>query len=213
MFEIMPLILIEVHSSLCFNRTRCHKKPLFASATSGTAVGEQRGMTTWNLGASVKFGDARVSGMIMNRRKPNPVLKFDGDSVALADLTPLLTTLAARQSPSSFQEADLVLGQAGEADRRIYHLGLAYRLGAGTLTLSFNRADDRGAAYNADVNHYSVGYFYDLSKRTTFYGVAALADNKNKARMGLGAAGYSGGFTRTFGQDYRVIQMGVGHLF
>jgi predicted porin len=187
--------------------------PKFASATSGAVVDSQRGMTTWNLGASVKFGDARVFGMVMNRRNSNPVLKFDGDSVAPGDLAGLGTTLRERRELLSFQDADLVVGQAGETNMRIYHLGLAYRIGAATVTAAYNRADDKRAAYNADVNHYSLGYFYDLSRRTTVYGVAALADNKNKARMGLGAAGYSGGFTRSFGQDSRVVQVGIRHIF
>jgi predicted porin len=187
--------------------------PQFASATSGAVVDAQRGMTTWNLGASVKFGDARVFGMVMQRRNPHPVLKLDGDSVAPGDVAGLLATLSARQSLLSFQDADLVVGQAGETNMRLYHLGLAYRLGAGTVAAAYNRADDKRTAYNADVHHYSLGYFYDLSRRTTIYSVVALADNKNKARMGLGAAGYSGGFTRTFGQDSRAIQMGVRHIF
>lgn len=189
-----------------YNRNNTYR---FADATSATVVGSQQGLSTLNLGGSVRFGDWRVFAMAMQRKNDHPVARVSANGVSSAEAL----ALSRRAALLSFQDADLVVGQAEVIDMRVYHLGTAYRLGAGTVTLGFNHADDRRAAYNANVNHYSAGYFYDLSKRTTLYGVGALADNQNKARMGLGGSGYSGGFTNSFGQNSRVIQLGIRHLF
>lgn len=183
----------------------------FESPTSGTVVGAQKGLRTLNLGGSVRWGDARFFAMYMKRKNDNPIAVISANGGTTAAYVG--STLTNRSALLSFQDADLVVGQAEVTNMQAYHLGVAYRIGAGTVTVGFNRADDRRPAYNADVNHYSLGYFHDLSRRTTLYGVYALADNKNKARMGLGGAGYSGGFTNNFGKDSQVLQLGIRHVF
>jgi predicted porin len=164
-----------------------------------------KGLETLNAGASVKLGSFRIYGEVMTRKNDNPIfvgLPTPATSALFATLQPLL----------SYQDADLVSGQAGATDMRIFHLSAGYQLGNGTLTASATRADDR-RTINADVDHYSLGYFHELSKRTTLYTVYALANNKGAARMGIGSAGFSGGFTPNTGDTAKVLQTGIRHIF
>lgn len=164
-----------------------------------------KGLETLNVGGSVKLGDFRLYGEVMTRKNDNPIfvgLPTPATSALFATIQPLL----------SYQDADLVSGQAGATDMRVYHISGGYHVGNGTITAGATRADDR-RALNADVNHYSLGYFHDVSKRTTLYTVYAMAENKGAARMGIGSAGFSGGFTPNTGDSVKVLQVGMRHTF
>lgn len=61
-----------------------------------------------------------------------------------------------------------------------YMIGATVPLGASTVFGSWQRADpsnDKLTGGDSTMNVYSIGYNYDLSKRTTLYAYASLADN------------------------------------
>ena len=103
-----------------YNRNNTYR---FADASSATVVGSQKGLSTLNLGGSMRFGDWRVFAMAMQRKNDNPVVRVSADGVSGAELL----ALSRRSSLLSFQDADLVVGQAEVTDMRIYHLGAAYK--------------------------------------------------------------------------------------
>ncbi|CAN5302923.1 hypothetical protein BH09PSE6_BH09PSE6_22260 [soil metagenome] len=164
-----------------------------------------KGLETIHAGTAYKIGSFRLYGEAMTRKNNNPL--FEG--------LPTPATVAqfnAIQPFLSYQDADLVVGRLGKTDTRVYHASTGYWTGSGTVTLGYTRADDRRAE-NADVDHYSIGYFHEVSKRTTLYTDFAFARNHNTARMALGSAGFSGGFVDKTGDDSRVFQVGLRHVF
>lgn len=64
-----------------------------------------------------------------------------------------------------------------------WEIGLSYGFGANTVKFAYNRAVvDAGnhADYEGgNVNKYALGYTYDFSKRTQFYGVVSYTDSSN----------------------------------
>src|SRR5699024_7017131 len=65
-----------------------------------------------------------------------------------------------------------------DLDANLYTLGLSAPLGAGRLMASWGMADfDEAAGFNdgEKQNIYSLGYTYDLSKRTNLYVVGSYA--------------------------------------
>lgn len=167
-----------------------------------------KGLETLNVGGSVRFGPARVFAQFMKRKNDNPVFTGVPSAFNVAQFN-------AVQQFLSFQDADATVGIAGPTDMYAYHLGLSYKLGAnGTLALAANHGDDRrDGGLDADVDHFAVGYFHDLSRRTTLYTAYGYVRNSENARMGLNSAGYSGGFTDRAGYDPSVFQLGVRHIF
>ncbi len=87
-------------------------------------------------------------------------------------------------------------------------------LGNGILKAVYARADQDSFTGNADGNdgnQFSVGYFYNLSKRTTLYGTYAVSDNKGASTrytIGSGSpvAPTAGGKTSGF-------DLGITHAF
>lgn len=87
-------------------------------------------------------------------------------------------------------------------------------LGNGILKAVYARADQDSFAGNADGNdgsQFSVGYFYNLSKRTTLYGTFAVSDNKGistRYTIGSGAPVVNSPGGKTTGFD-----LGITHAF
>jgi len=179
-----------------------------------------KGMETINAGATLTLGSAKLFAMYMSRKNDHPIVTpielqqiiIAGGSAA--GVNALLAPLIARANRI---DLDGLRGFAGPTDTTVYHLGLDWRLGSGNLRFAYNNAKDTArsdwAAQDAKVNHYALGYFYDMSKRTTLFGVYALAQNSGQARMALGAAGYAGGWTSGFGEDATALQIGMRHTF
>ena len=179
-----------------------------------------KGMETLNIGGTFTLGDAKLFAQYMTRKNDNPIVTpLDLQQLVIAGGTPaginaLLTPIVAR---ANRVDLDGLRGFVGPTDTTVYHLGMTWRLGNGTLLAAYNNAKDTArsqwATQDAKVNHYAVGYSYDLSKRTQLYGTYALAQNSGQSRMALGAAGYAGGWTTGFGEDASALQIGMRHSF
>jgi predicted porin len=178
------------------------------------------GMETLNVGGTLTLGSVKLFAQYMSRMNENPlVTPLDLQQIVIAGGTPagintLLQPLIARANRI---DLDGMRGFVGPTDTTIYHLGLDWRLGNGNLRFAYNNAKDTArsewATEDAKVNHFALGYFYDMSRRTTLYGVYGLAQNSGQSRMALGAAGYAGGWTTGFGEDATAIQLGMRHSF
>jgi predicted porin len=178
------------------------------------------GMETFNVGGTLTLGPARLFAMYMTRQNDNPIVTpLELQQIVIAGGTPagIGALLAPLVSRANRIDLDGMRGFVGPTDTTIYHLGLDWRLGNGNLRFAYNNAKDTArsdwATEDAKVNHYALGYFYDMSRRTTLFGVYALAQNSGQSRMALGAAGYAGGWTTAFGEDASALQVGMRHMF
>jgi predicted porin len=180
-----------------------------------------KGLETLNIGGTLKLGGARLFAQYMSRKNDNPVVTpldlqqiiiAAGGSNALvqAQLAPIV-------GRAIRGDLDGLRGFVGPTDSSVYHLGLTYRLGNGTLTAAYNNGKDTArsqwATEDAKVDHYAIGYFYDLSRRTVLHATFAMAQNSGQSRMALGGAGYAGGWTTGFGEDATAFQAGIRHAF
>jgi predicted porin len=179
-----------------------------------------KGMETLNVGATLTLGPAKLFGMYMQRTNDRPIVTpLDLQQIVIAGgseagINALLAPIVARANRI---DLDGMRGFVGPTDTTVYHLGLDWRLGNGNLRFAYNNAKDTArsqwATEDAKVNHFALGYFYDMSKRTTLFGAYALAQNSGQSRMALGAAGYAGGWTSAFGEDASALQIGMRHSF
>lgn len=115
--------------------------------------------------------------------------------------------------------------KTGAVKNNNYMFALTAPVGPGKLIGSYARYDLKNS--NQDSDALSVGYVYDLSKRTAVYGTYAYMKNKNGANRNLGAAagsfnGLSGAdkaattaLNDTFvnGKNVNGFQVGVRHSF
>ncbi len=190
-----------------------------AFSTPAMSNDKKKGMQTLNVGASYALGDLKLFGQYMKRKNDNPVLTEAGLVTVVSSGATLANQSLALMLGNGLSQldADLIRGSVGKTDTQVYSFSANYRVSTGNILASYTRAKDKATPgegeLDAIVDHFAVAYFHDLSRRTQLYSVAALAKNKGDARMGLGAAGYSGGFTTEPGQDSRVLQFGIRHAF
>lgn len=90
-----------------------------------------------------------------------------------------------------------------------YLLGVTAPVGPGTVKLQYAAYDLKDS--KDDAQQLSLGYQYDLSKRTAVYGTVAFLKNKNNSARGLGGSGLALG-TAT-GENQTGFQVGVRHAF
>ncbi len=91
--------------------------------------------------------------------------------------------------------------------QKTWLVGLQYKLGAGTVNASYNRASVDGTAHDGNANKYALGYTYNLSKRTSLYAVASYLDSDN---------GYVASINNDMGTENTSItgvQFGMTHNF
>lgn len=86
---------------------------------------------------------------------------------------------------------------------RDYMLGVSAPLGTGRLMASVISKDNR-AATDADARQFSIGYRYDLSKRTSVY--TSYAQVHNDPNAGVAAGGVNG-------HSDKVFDVGLRHAF
>ncbi len=90
-------------------------------------------------------------------------------------------------------------------------LGTNITMGQGELRGSLNRYDNKGTGIDAnDATHVSVGYIYNLSTRTAFYGTYSSLKNKGAAKFTIG------GFSTTGmqnGETSSGAEVGLRHFF
>jgi predicted porin len=112
---------------------------------------------------------------------------------------------------------------ASSTSLKDWMIGLAAPLGSGTLKLSYNHANLRGAATgvvglgDGRANMFAVGYVYDLSKRTALYTTASHISNSTGTQFTVGGQGtgpsmlVNGHFLS--GQSSTGFEVGVRHRF
>jgi predicted porin len=107
----------------------------------------------------------------------------------------------------------------------LWQVGTIVTFGQNEIHAAFNDANMSGGAANtpfadiSDAKQWSVGYVYNLSKRTALYGTASRINNKG----GLGGAAYVVGFSSTNPSSWSLgssaggsstgIEAGVRHSF
>jgi len=92
---------------------------------------------------------------------------------------------------------------AAVGKRDNYRLSAAYMLGASEFHLNYGHAGKYDNIANSDANQYTIGYNYNLSKRTKVYGYYTKVANK------AGAFYYSS----APGADFSSVAVGVRHNF
>lgn len=176
-------------------------------------------LETFSVGGNATFGSFKIFATYLNAKNDNPVLRpEDIQSIVistggnLAAINGILGGLYI----NAF-DIDSLRGVVGPIDVTMYHLGLQWALGAGTLHLSYTNAKDTArspwATTDASVDLYGAAYVHNLSRRAQLYTSYAVAANQDQARAGLGAACCRGGWTTGPGVDSRVLQLGMRHSF
>ena len=186
---------------------------------TGTNPQRRTGLEVFNVGGYVGFGPVRLYAQYMKRENENPMLQpADIQNIVISTGGNLaaITAIIGSLHFNSF-DMDTMRGLAGPTDSDAYHLGASWRFGNSTLYGVYNYGEDDGrsawATQDAKASHYGVAYFYDFSRRTQMYAVAAFMDNSDQSRMSLSSAGYPTGFTTAAGEDARAFQLGIRHSF
>jgi predicted porin len=192
----------------------------YSTQAAGTPT-KKTGLETINLGGWVGFGNFKVYGQWMGRQNDNPILT----PTDIQSLTILGSTAAGaaqvQQILGSLQihptDFDLMRGLAGPTDSDAYHLGASWTIGSHVLYGVYNYGKDKArsawATQDATASHFGAAYFYNFSRRTALYAVAAMMKNSDQSRMSLSSAGYTTGWTTGAGEDATALQLGVRHTF
>jgi predicted porin len=100
-------------------------------------------------------------------------------------------------------------------DQNTALIGGALAMGAGTLRFSYVQSDGAqgSSATDFDAKLMAIGYYYDLSKRTTVYGVASQLDNDGSAATGARFTIGSGPAMTAGGAKSTGFALGVRHAF
>ena len=100
-------------------------------------------------------------------------------------------------------------------DQKTALIGGALAMGAGTLRFSYVQSDGAqgSSARDFDAKLMAVGYYYDLSKRTTVYGVFSQLDNDGSAATGSTFTIGSGPAQTAGGAKSTGFALGVRHSF
>ena len=186
---------------------------------TGTNPQRRNGLEMFNVGGYVGFGPVKLYAQYVKRDNDNPILQpSDIQNIVVStggNLAAIQGILGGLQI-NSF-DMDTMRAVAGPTDSTAYHGGISWRFGNSTLYGVYNYGKDDGrsawATADAKASHYGVAYFYDFSRRTQVYAVAAFMDNSDQARMSLSSAGYTTGFTTSAGEDARAFQLGIRHSF
>jgi predicted porin len=95
-------------------------------------------------------------------------------------------------------------GEASDAqERNNFRVSGMYALGASEFHANFGWADDRGNTSDSGAMQWTLGYNYNLSKRTKLYGYYTEVKNDSNASY----------FTGVADADYRSFALGIRHNF
>jgi predicted porin len=192
----------------------------YSTQAAGTPT-KKTGLETINLGGWFGFGNFKVFGQWMGRQNDNPILTpADIQSLTVLGSTPA-GFAQVQQIIGGLQlhptDMDLMRGFAGPTDSDAYHLGASWTIGSHVLYGVYNYGKDKArsawATQDATASHFGVAYFYNFSRRTALYGVAAMMKNSDQSRMSLSSAGYTTGWTTGAGEDATALQLGIRHTF
>lgn len=175
-----------------------------AYGTNNNAVGD-KALTDVLLGASVEIGPGKLSTLFATFKDDHPGVGAD------------VTAALVAQNPSpAFAPLATLIGNAFERalrqDSRLFHIGYRFVIGPGTITVAYNRYDDRTIA-DADVQSYGAVYTYALSKRTDVNFVATHFNNDGRAQAAPGGGGFFGGVTSSAGKDANNLAVSLRHRF
>jgi predicted porin len=189
------------------------------TVTFAAPTENRKGLETYSVGGSATFGAVKLFATYLKAKNENPVLSpvdiqniVIGTGGNLAAINAILGGLYINRF-----DVDALRGVVGPTDLDVYHLGLNWTVGNGTVMAALNQSKDSArslwATADAKVDQIGLAYMYNLSKRTQLYGAYAVANNKDQARIALGAACCTGGWTTAPGEDSKSLQIGMRHTF
>lgn len=157
-------------------------------------LADSKKSSVWNLGAAYRFGPAKIE-LVYQQTKDKGWR--NGKVSSWVD------------AYSDFSAADQAkYAGTNELKEKQWLLGLEWKLGPGRLNASaqYMEVEAVGAAdaKDKDIYKYALGYTYDLSKRTSLYGIVAYTDYDDEA------------VARVFGdvEDSTTgVQVGITHRF
>ncbi len=95
-----------------------------------------------------------------------------------------------------------------DVDQKDWLVGLQYNTGPHTVKFSYNRGEvESSSEYDGKANKYSLGYTYDMSKRTSLYAMVAYTDSDNDS---VGEIYNSNGVAN---DSVTGVQIGMTHNF
>ncbi len=112
------------------------------------------------------------------------------------------------------QEKAKSAGVLAEKKYQMWLVGLTAPVGPGVVRFSYNDLRDKSDNLVADNDskQYSLGYVYNLSKRTALYGTYSHVSNDGIAKRGTGISGLSG-VTINAGESVNAYEFGISHSF
>lgn len=103
---------------------------------------------------------------------------------------------------------NILSGVGADIDQKDWLVGLQYNTGPHTMKFSYNRGElESHTAYDGKTNKYSLGYTYDMSKRTSLYAMVAYTDSDNDS---VGEIYNSNGVAD---DSVTGVQIGITHNF
>lgn len=180
---------------------------------------QKTGLEQLNLGGWFGFGNVKLYAQWNHRENENPILTPADIQGLVARPGATLLTISDELARLNLHphDMDLMRGFAGPTDSDAYHLGASWTIGSHVLYGVYNYGKDSArsawATQDASASHFGAAYFYNFSRRTALYGVAAFMKNSDQSRMSLSSAGYTTGWTTGFGEDATAFQLGVRHTF
>ncbi|MDR1310384.1 MAG: porin [Burkholderiaceae bacterium] len=135
----------------------------------------------WNLGMAYTFGTVTVSLGYQDTDIESGLTRVYGG------LNPLLGG-----GPKSQKEGIL---------------GLQWQIGPGQLNASYNYAKYESVTTDDKAHKFALGYTYNLSKRTSVYGMASYTDSDNEEIGGIYNTSHTGRESST------AFQLGMNHKF
>lgn len=160
----------------------------YGNSTSGDQfhLGTTDSVKTMNLGASYDFGPVKLFGELSH-------------------------------SKSSRDYAVTPIAATSDTDLEGYLLGVTVPIGAGLLRASYSRVHyDRNLPFtlldDPKASKLSLGYVYNLSKRTALYATIARVSNRNGAALTVGGPAFISNavFTPRLSRGY---DLGIRHAF
>lgn len=173
---------------------------------------DKKSLTTHSLGGSFTTGNWKLFAGMLEQKNMNSVLMRDYIGGWDQIIAPQLAPMGAPTATALRNIFITNIGRNSQIDARSFQVGAHYRMGAGRVMVSAAHQNDRTAS-DSDAKQFSLGYDYNLSKRTDVYAVTSFIWNQNDGQYVPGTAGAPGGFAKVPGENTRAIQLGIRHRF
>jgi predicted porin len=173
---------------------------------------DAKSLTSHTLGGSLAMGDFKLFAGVLDQENQNSVLMRDYIGGWDQIIAPQLAPLGAATATTLRNIFITNIRRNSQIDAISYQIGAHYRIGAGRIMASVATQNDR-TANNSDAKQFSIGYDYNLSKRTDVYAVTSVISNQNDGQYIPGSAGSPGGFAKVPGETTKAIQLGIRHRF